>query len=230
MLFSFALALITGVVFGVAPAWIASHADPADALRGAGRSTTHGASLPQKISGGGTGRPVARTGGGSGAHGPEPAQTRTPELWISKRPALYRPCGPRLRGPVAREAGGQLPRACSKKCAAIPGVDHRQLFHVQPTWRRQVGAPPSTCSVERICRAKTAITRRGSASGQTTLRRLEHGCCGDEPSANRTRRLRRGSPSSMSGLPRSSSRTKTPSASISVATIPNTRLTSRSSA
>ncbi len=49
MLFSFALALVTGVVFGVAPAWITSHADPAEALRGVSRSTTHGASLPQKL-------------------------------------------------------------------------------------------------------------------------------------------------------------------------------------
>jgi predicted permease len=49
LLFSFALSLLTGVVFGVAPAWITSHADPAEALRGAGRSTTHGATLPQKM-------------------------------------------------------------------------------------------------------------------------------------------------------------------------------------
>ena len=49
MLFSFALALVTGVVFGVAPAWITSHGDPAEALRGSSRSTTHGASLPQKM-------------------------------------------------------------------------------------------------------------------------------------------------------------------------------------
>ena len=41
--------MITGIVFGVAPAWITSHADPAEALRGASRSTTHGATLPQKI-------------------------------------------------------------------------------------------------------------------------------------------------------------------------------------
>jgi predicted permease len=47
--FSFVLALVTGVVFGVAPAWITSHGDPADALRGSSRSTTHGASLPQKM-------------------------------------------------------------------------------------------------------------------------------------------------------------------------------------
>ena len=49
MLFSFVLALVTGVVFGVAPACLTSHADPADTLRGASRSTTHGASLPQKM-------------------------------------------------------------------------------------------------------------------------------------------------------------------------------------
>jgi len=49
MLFSFVLALVTGLVFGVAPAWITSHGDPAEALRGSSRSTTHGASLPQKV-------------------------------------------------------------------------------------------------------------------------------------------------------------------------------------
>ena len=49
MLFSFTLALVTGVVFGVTPAWIASHADPSEALRGVSRSATYGASLPQKL-------------------------------------------------------------------------------------------------------------------------------------------------------------------------------------
>ena len=37
--FAFALSLLTGVLFGTAPAWLASHADPAEALRGANRST-----------------------------------------------------------------------------------------------------------------------------------------------------------------------------------------------
>jgi predicted permease len=47
--FAFALSLLTGVLFGVVPAWLASHSDPAEALHGAGRGTRAGASLPQKI-------------------------------------------------------------------------------------------------------------------------------------------------------------------------------------
>lgn len=46
--FAFLLALVTGCVFGLAPAWVTSHSDPADALRGAGRSTRDRASLPRK--------------------------------------------------------------------------------------------------------------------------------------------------------------------------------------
>jgi predicted permease len=37
--FAFAVALVTGVVFGAAPAWFATRTDPIDALRGAGRTT-----------------------------------------------------------------------------------------------------------------------------------------------------------------------------------------------
>jgi predicted permease len=46
--FAFLLSLVTGVIFGAAPAWVTSHADPADALRGAGRSTGDRSSLPRK--------------------------------------------------------------------------------------------------------------------------------------------------------------------------------------
>ena len=46
--FACGLSLLTGVLFGVAPAWIAAQAEPADALRSGSRSTTSGASWLQR--------------------------------------------------------------------------------------------------------------------------------------------------------------------------------------
>jgi macrolide transport system ATP-binding/permease protein len=46
--FAFALSVVTGVLFGVAPAWIAAQAQPADALRSGSRTATGGASLLQR--------------------------------------------------------------------------------------------------------------------------------------------------------------------------------------
>jgi predicted permease len=37
--FAFTVALVTGIIFGAVPAWVATRTDPIDALRGAGRST-----------------------------------------------------------------------------------------------------------------------------------------------------------------------------------------------
>jgi predicted permease len=45
---AFLLSLLTGIVFGIVPAWITSHGDPAEALRGGNRSAGDRASLPQK--------------------------------------------------------------------------------------------------------------------------------------------------------------------------------------
>ena len=46
--FAFLVSLITGILFGTAPAWLSSHAQPAEALRGVNRSTRDRSSLPQK--------------------------------------------------------------------------------------------------------------------------------------------------------------------------------------
>lgn len=46
--FAFGLSLITGILFGIAPAWIAAKSQPADALRSNARTTAHGASLLQR--------------------------------------------------------------------------------------------------------------------------------------------------------------------------------------
>jgi predicted permease len=46
--FAFALALLTGIIFGAAPAWFATRTDPADALRGTGRGNTDKSSFARK--------------------------------------------------------------------------------------------------------------------------------------------------------------------------------------
>ena len=47
--FAFGLSVVTGVLFGVAPAWMASKAEPADVLRSGARTTTSGATKLQKV-------------------------------------------------------------------------------------------------------------------------------------------------------------------------------------
>jgi predicted permease len=46
--FAFGLSLLTGILFGVAPAWIAAQTNPADVLRSGTRTTASGASLLQR--------------------------------------------------------------------------------------------------------------------------------------------------------------------------------------
>ncbi len=46
--FAFGLALVTGIIFGAAPAWFATRTDPVDALRGSGRGTSDRSSVARK--------------------------------------------------------------------------------------------------------------------------------------------------------------------------------------
>ena len=48
LLFTLAVSVLTGIIFGIAPAWVTSHADPVEALRGANRSVGGGRSWAQK--------------------------------------------------------------------------------------------------------------------------------------------------------------------------------------
>ncbi len=47
--FALLLSVLTGMIFGVAPAWIGTHADPSNGLRGNSRNTTNHESRPQKM-------------------------------------------------------------------------------------------------------------------------------------------------------------------------------------
>lgn len=48
LLFTLGISVLTGLIFGIAPAWVTSHADPVEALRGANRSVGSGRSWAQK--------------------------------------------------------------------------------------------------------------------------------------------------------------------------------------
>ena len=48
LLFTLGISVLTGVIFGIAPAWMTSHADPVEAMRGANRSVGAGRSWAQK--------------------------------------------------------------------------------------------------------------------------------------------------------------------------------------
>jgi putative ABC transport system permease protein len=48
LLFTLGMSVLTGVIFGIAPAWMTSHADPVEALRGANRSVGGRRSWTQK--------------------------------------------------------------------------------------------------------------------------------------------------------------------------------------
>ena len=49
LLFAFGLSLLTGILFGVAPAWMTSHAEPVEALRGARGTTGSKVKWPQTV-------------------------------------------------------------------------------------------------------------------------------------------------------------------------------------
>ena len=73
LLFTLGMSVLTGIIFGIAPAWMTSHADPIEALRGANRSVAGRSLVGAEIAGDRAGRDVAGTALGSGAAGPEPA-------------------------------------------------------------------------------------------------------------------------------------------------------------
>ncbi|MGA8739727.1 MAG: ABC transporter permease [Terracidiphilus sp.] len=47
--FAFLISLVTGILFGLAPAWLSSHAQPAEVLRGINRSVRDRSSFPQMV-------------------------------------------------------------------------------------------------------------------------------------------------------------------------------------
>src|SRR5262249_28149232 len=49
LIFTLAISVLTGIIFGIAPAWVTSHAEPVEALRGVNRSVGGGRLWAQKL-------------------------------------------------------------------------------------------------------------------------------------------------------------------------------------
>ena len=135
--FTFGLSLLTGIIFGVAPAWIASHSDPAEALRGANRSTSDRSAMPQKT------LVIAQAAfvAGAAGHGwpghPKSAQSGALSFRLRNQWTAYgsdQSSNSRLHTGALARALPANPRASGRNSRRA----QRQLFHVQPAGRRQL--------------------------------------------------------------------------------------------
>ncbi len=90
LLFTLAISALTGIIFGIAPAWITSHADPVEALRGRESFRRRTALLGAEVAGDRAGGDVSGTAVSSGVARPEPAQSGAPEFRIRNPGPLHR--------------------------------------------------------------------------------------------------------------------------------------------
>ena len=79
--FAFLLSLLTGIVFGIVPAWITSHSDPAEAMRGVNRTTRDRSSVHPEVPHRRSGSAVGHVAGVRRPADQEFEQHGAPELW-----------------------------------------------------------------------------------------------------------------------------------------------------
>ena len=82
LLFTMGISILTGMLFGTAPAWITSHADPVEALRGANRSVGERPLMGSEVAGHRTGGNVTGASLGRRIARAESAQSGAPEFRI----------------------------------------------------------------------------------------------------------------------------------------------------
>ena len=90
LLFTLGVSVLTGVLFGIAPAWMTSHADPAEALRGSQPFGRRRALVGTEVAGDRADRGVAGVAVRGGPAGPEPAKPGAPEFRIRDAGPVYR--------------------------------------------------------------------------------------------------------------------------------------------
>ena len=140
--FAFGLSLLTGILFGVAPAWITANANPADALRTGSRTTASGASLLQR------GLVVLQAalslvllvGAGMFIRSLNKLQHIDLKLDSTNRYIVH--VNPQAAGYSATQLES-LYRTIEARFHAIPGVKNVGLSHLHPHGRQQLGRTAS---------------------------------------------------------------------------------------
>ena len=143
-----ALALVTGIVFGAAPAWFATRTDPIDALRGAGRSTGDHSSFTRKALLDRAGHPVGRARRGLDDAGAQPGQPRSARTSASRstaRPRVVEPAACDLHAPRSSRRSIATSRSGSNACPGVQGAGLALYNPLTDNWGELVlvaGHPP----------------------------------------------------------------------------------------
>ena len=129
--FACGLSLLTGILFGVAPAWITAKADPADALRSGTRTTTGGATLLQR------GLVVTQAAlslvllVGAGLFSQSLNKLQNIDLKLDSTNRYIVHMNPQAAGYSQRQVG-ELYRTIEERFRALPGVDKVGLATYTP--------------------------------------------------------------------------------------------------
>ena len=141
MMFAFALALLTGVLFGITPAWITSQTDPVDALRTGMRSTGSGSSVLQRA------LVVLQTGlslvllTGAGLFAQSLNKLQTSNLRLDSKNRYIIHINPQAAGYSQRQLEA-LYRTIEERFHAIPGVKNVGITIYTPMEDNNWGTGP----------------------------------------------------------------------------------------
>jgi macrolide transport system ATP-binding/permease protein len=129
--FACGLSLLTGILFGVAPAWAAARAEPADALRSGSRSTTRGVTLLQR------GLVILQAAlslillAGAGLFSQSLSKLQSADLKLDSKNRYIVHFNPQAAGYSGRQVG-DLYRTIEERFHALPGVEEIGICSYTP--------------------------------------------------------------------------------------------------